>query len=1319
MRFALPAAVISLCSLTLAAEVGASDTPPPSGVVVPGSFQDELGCPGDWQPDCNATALLFDADDGVWQAMFTVPAGNWEYKAALNGSWDENYGANATRNGPNIGLNLASPAAVKFYYSHETHWIADDENEVIAVAAGSFQSELGCPGDWQPDCLRSWLQDPDGDGIYTFRTSALPAGSYEVKVAIGESWAENYGQGGVSDGANIPFTVGGDCSEVVLRYDATTHVLTVTSGGGGGPQPGAVTIAGSFQSEIGCSGDWQPDCAATHLAFDPADDVWQETFDIPAGSWEFKAALNDSWDENYGANATPNGSNIGLTLGSPGPVKFYYSHSTHWVADNRNKVIAVAPGSFQSELGCPGDWQPDCLRSWLQDPEGDGIYTFRISSLPAGDYEVKVAIGESWAENYGQGGVRDGANIPFTVPGACQEIFFSYDAATHVLTVSAEGAPKGNLAKARAHWLSADTVAWNLPGVGPDWTVLLHSAPDGGLALGPQGVSGGTAIPLTHDPAGLSDTLKTAFPHLAGYAAFHVPADRVGQARSLVKTQLAASAADAAGIPVDATSLQIPGVLDDLFGYEGPLGISFAGGAPTLRLWAPTARLVKLHLFASSGAPTADAVLDMTVHPTAGVWSIVGSPSWNGRYYLYEVEVYVRATGRVEHNLVTDPYSVSLSRNSRRSQIVNLDADTLKPSGWHALRKPPLSAPEDIVLYELHVRDFSASDPSVPAALRGTFRAFTLDSHGTRHLAGLARAGVSHVHLLPSFDIASVDEDKSQWKDPGDLSAFAPDSEQQQAAVTAVANQDAFNWGYDPWHYTVPEGSYASLPDGSSRILEFRQMVRALGRLGLRVVMDVVYNHTTASGQNDKSVLDRVVPGYYHRLNADGDVERSSCCENTASEHRMMEKLLVDSVVAWAKQYKVDGFRFDLMGHHMKRNMLKLRQALNALTSAKDGVDGAQVYLYGEGWNFGEVANGARGENAIQVNMAGTGIGTFNDRIRDGARGGGPFSGIQEQGFVTGLFTDPNATDQGSLADQRARLLQEEDWIRVGLAGDLADYTFEDRFGNTVRGRDVDYNGQPAGYTADPQEVINYVEAHDNDTLFDAIQLKAPVGTAMAERVRMQNLGVSLLAFGQGVPFLHAGVELLRSKSLDRNSYNSGDWFNRLDFTYQSDNWGVGLPPAPDNQANWPVMRPLLGNPALRPVPDDVLASRAHLLETLAIRKSSALFRLRTAADVQQRLRFYNTGPEQLPGLIAFGLSDEGGSVDPRFSLVVVLLNAAPQAQTLSVPELAGGMLRLHPIQTESADPLVRTAVFDRASGSFTVPGRTAAVFVASRGEPH
>jgi hypothetical protein len=201
------------------------------------------------------------------------------------------------------------------------------------------------------------------------------------------------------------------------------------------PVPSSVTIAGSLQSELGCSGDWQPDCVLTHLSYDASDGVWQRTLALPAGTWEYKTALNDSWDENYGSNAVQNGSNIQLTLGAGASVRFYYDHQSHWVTDNRNSVIPVAAGSFQSELGCPGDWQPDCLRSWLQDPDGDGTYSFTTTAVPAGNYEGKVAINEDWAENYGAGGAPNGSNIPFSVsPGA--GVCFSYVSATHLLSVT-------------------------------------------------------------------------------------------------------------------------------------------------------------------------------------------------------------------------------------------------------------------------------------------------------------------------------------------------------------------------------------------------------------------------------------------------------------------------------------------------------------------------------------------------------------------------------------------------------------------------------------------------------------------------------------------------------------------------------------------------------------------------------------------------------------------------------------------------------------------------------------------------------------------
>jgi pullulanase-type alpha-1,6-glucosidase len=1320
-RSALLVAALALLAGWLAAGLpaAASHTPDPSTVTVAGSLQEELGCPGDWQPDCADTHLGYDAEDDVWQGIFNVPAGMWEYKAPLNDSWDENYGANAVPGGANIPLDLGADTDVKFYYDHETHWITDNVNSVIATAPGNFQSELGCSGDWQPWCLQSWLQDPDGDGTFVFETSRLPAGGYEVKVAHDESWTENYGAGGVQNGPNIPFTVPGDCADMSFEYELSSHLLTVSEAPAPA-QPASVAIPGSFQEELGCPGDWQPDCAVTDLAFDAEDRVWQGTFDIPAGSWEYKAALNDSWDVNYGANATQNGPNIGLSLGSPAAVKFYYSDSTHWVTDNQNATIATLAGNLQSELGCPGDWQPWCLRSWLQDPDGDGIYTFSTAKLPAGNYEVKIAHDESWDENYGAGGVPGGANIPFTVPASCTEIFFTYDPVTHLLDIgTAPGGPVGNLGLAQAHWVTEDTVAWSLGALPGDAAFALHYSATGALTLDETGViNGDGALALTLDPAGLPAAVTEKFPHLAGYDAFKLAPGDLSLVPAILKGQFAVSAAAGDGTPIDATALQIPGVLDELYAYDGDLGVVWMGGAPSLVLWAPTAQSVTLHLYDDSDPATTSTTVPMTEDAVIGVWSAPGDGSWAGKYYLYEVTVWAPTTGQIEANLVTDPYSLSLSADSARSQIVDLTDAALAPADWDSLEKPPLAAPEDVSIYELHVRDFSWVDPSVSETERGTLRAFTdMDSFGMEHLAALAEAGLSHVHLLPSFDVATIPEVRADQVelDFDQLATYPPDSDQQQAAVATVEDDDGFNWGYDPWHYAVPEGSYATDPDGSQRIIEFREMVQSLNQTGLRVVMDVVYNHTHSAGQSDKSVLDKIVPGYYHRLNGDGGVETSSCCPNTATEHTMMEKLMVDSLMTWARDYKVDGFRFDLMGHHPKSTMLKIRAAMDAMTEADDGVDGSQIYLYGEGWNFGEVANNARFEQATQANMAGTGIGSFNDRIRDGARGGGPFSGLQEQGFVTGLFYDPNATNQGSPADQADRLRLEADWIRVSLAGNLRNYPLIDRFGNPIVGSELDYNGQPAGYTLDPQEIINYVSAHDNETLFDAVQLKVPLGTSMSERVRVHNLGLDLVALGQGVPFFQAGTDMLRSKSLDRDSFNSGDWFNRLDFTYQANNWGVGLPVASKNQSNWPLFGPLLANPALQAGPADIEAAVGHLREMLAIRKSSRLFRLTTEAEVIARLDFLNTGPAQVPGLIVMSLSDPDGSVDRVRASIVVLFNATDDPQDLVVPALAGVEFGLHEVQQASADPVVATSSFDTLGGTFSTPPRTTAVFVAMR----
>lgn len=880
----------------------------------------------------------------------------------------------------------------------------------------------------------------------------------------------------------------------------------------------------------------------------------------------------------------------------------------------------------------------------------------------------------------------------------------------YLLPVQNTGGEAGDLTTERAQWLTRDVIALDVADA--EATYSLHLAADGGLELVPGGVDGGTSVELEWLSADLPAELAERYPHLAGYAALGVPADV--DVPAALKGALAVSAVRG-GVRQDATGVQIPGVLDDLYAdgaREADLGVTWDGDVPTVSLWAPTARSVTLHRFSDPEVAPPGETTAMELDAGTGVWTVTGEAGWDRQYYLFEVEVYVPSTDQVERNVVTDPYSVSLSTNSTKSQLVRLSDADLQPQGWSSVGTQAPATPEELQIYELHVRDFSISDETVPEAERGTYKAFTrTGSDGMTHLRELAEAGLTTVHLLPTFDIATIEEDRSAQVEPDIPADAGPASAEQQEAVLEVADADGFNWGYDPFHFNAPEGSYATDPQGTTRITEFREMVQSLNETDLGVVVDVVYNHTAAAGQADKSVLDKVVPGYYHRLLADGSIATSTCCQNTATEHAMMEKLMVDSVVLWAKEYKVDGFRFDLMGHHSKANMLAVREALDALTVEADGVDGERIYVYGEGWNFGEVENDQRFEQATQANMAGTGIGTFNDRLRDAVRGGGPFDdNPRVQGFGSGLFTDPNSDAVNGSADaQRDRLLLNMDQIKVGLAGNLRDFEFVDRTGETVTGAQVDYNGSPAGYTADPQENIVYVSKHDNETLFDALAFKLPQGTSMADRVRMQQLALSTVALGQGVSFFHAGSDMLRSKSLDRNSYNSGDHFNVLDFSYGTNNFGVGLPPAPDNQAKWPFMTPLLEDPALKPTSADIEASVERFRDLMTVAQSTPLFSLTTAEQVQQKLSYVDDS--QVPGLIAMHLDDTvGEDVDAAHERVVVLMNATDAPQELTVAGLAEAGLRLHPVQAAGADPVVKDASF--SGGTFSVPARTTAVFV-------
>ena len=870
-------------------------------------------------------------------------------------------------------------------------------------------------------------------------------------------------------------------------------------------------------------------------------------------------------------------------------------------------------------------------------------------------------------------------------------------------------APRG---RAQAHWMSSSLIRW--PGADPNARYrLLHSARGQITAsIGARAAGADASIALQPFTGALPSALAERFRFVAEGATLALPADALAQLSTMLGGQWLLVQQDSDDTVVAATRLQMAGALDDLYAAAASreLGVQTSARATSFALWAPTAQAVSACIYRHGTGPASQRVA-MQRDPATGVWSATTRGDLSGGYFTYLVDVFVDGVGTVR-NRVTDPYSVSLTTDSKRSYLADLDARSLKPDGWAAdltaMHAKALSfAATDSVIYELHLRDFSIGDEGVPAAHRGKYLAFTdAASNGMKHLRALAVAGLTDVHLLPVFDFATVPE--SGCITPAVRGG--PASESQQASVMSTVARDCFNWGYDPWHYSAPEGSYASdAADGAVRIREFRRMVMALHASGLRVGMDVVYNHTAASGQQEKSVLDRIVPGYYHRLDANGEVERSTCCDNTATEHLMMGKLMTDSVLTWATQYGIDSFRFDLMGHQPRALMVALKGRLETTL-------GRPVPLIGEGWNFGEVASGARFVQASQLSLNGSGIGSFSDRARDAVRGGGASDDsaalLSQQGYINGLVYDPNAAAAPSRP--RSDLMRIADQVRVGLAGSIRDFGFTTFDGTTKRLDAIDYAGQPAGYASEPAEVVNYVENHDNATLFDLNVYKLPLETSREDRARVQILGAAIVAFSQGVAYFHVGIDTLRSKSMDRNSFDSGDWFNRLDWLYRSNHFASGLPPKRDNREQWPLLRPLLADPRIAPRPENIVWTRDAFKDLLAIRAGSSLFRLSSAEAIRSRLTFPNTGRDQQPELL-IGQLEGTGLEGARFKRLMYFVNVDKIAHALVLPGEVGQPWVLHPVhhRTGAADPRPsRDAVFDEATGRFTLPPRTALVYV-------
>ncbi|MFZ4724311.1 MAG: type I pullulanase [Paludibacter sp.] len=524
---------------------------------------------------------------------------------------------------------------------------------------------------------------------------------------------------------------------------------------------------------------------------------------------------------------------------------------------------------------------------------------------------------------------------------------------------------------------------------------------------------------------------------------------------------------------------------DDYPVYEGSdLELIYSPQSSSFRVWAPTASEVKLLLYDNGNEGGAYKNTNMN-RSDDGTWELEIKENLKGKFYTFQIRI-----GEKWLDETPGMWVKATGVNGKRAAIIDF-AET-NPDGWENDVHPPLKNYTDIMLYEVHVRDFSIS-PTSGMKNKGKFLAFT--ERGTKNAAGestgidhLKELGVTHVHLLPSFDFASIDETK--------------------------LNENKYNWGYDPVNYNVPEGSYSTDPyNPVTRIKEFKQMVQSLHQSGIRVIMDVVYNHTAAAKDSHLNLL---VPDYFYRMNADSTWSNASGCGNeTASERAMMRKFIVESVVYWATEYHVDGFRFDLMGIHDIETMNEVRAALDKIDPS--------VFVYGEGWT---AANSPLPEEkrAIKKNAKQLeNIAVFSDDIRDALKGSWMHSEIP--GFVSGI---------DSL----------EESVKFGVVG-------------ATQHPQVDYTKliySKSSYVNNPTQIINYVSCHDDMCLVDKLNEAKPLDATPEELIRFNKLAQTVVFTSQGVPFLYAGEELYRNKKGIHNTYQSPDSINQIDWNFKTIN---------------------------------------------------------------------------------------------------------------------------------------------------------------------
>lgn len=505
--------------------------------------------------------------------------------------------------------------------------------------------------------------------------------------------------------------------------------------------------------------------------------------------------------------------------------------------------------------------------------------------------------------------------------------------------------------------------------------------------------------------------------------------------------------------------------------------MEYAPEATQFTLWAPTADEVRLMLYEAGEGGHAYETVSME-RAEEGTWKTKVEKDLKGKFYTFNVKIDGKWQGDTP-----GINAKAVGVNGKRAAIIDLRETD--PEGWAEDKRPPLASPADIIIYEVHHRDFSVH-PSSGIEHKGKFLAMT--ETGTKNPGGMATGidhlkelGVTHVHILPSYDYASVDETR--------------------------LDENKYNWGYDPLNYNVPEGSYSTDPYRPEvRIREFKQMVQALHKAGIRVVLDVVYNHTFNTAESN---FERTVPGYFYRQKPDGTLADGSACGNeTASNRPMMRKYMIESVLYWINEYHIDGFRFDLMGIHDIETMNEIRKAASAVDPT--------IFIYGEGWaaSAPQMPEDSLAMKANTYKMPG--IAAFSDEMRDALRG--PFNNNEQGAFLAGL---PGG----------------EESIKFGIAGAVKH--------PQINNDSVNYSKAP--WAGQPTQMISYVSCHDDMCLVDRLKASVP-GITPEELVRLDKLAQTAVFTSQGVPFIYAGEEVMRDKKGVHNSYQSPDSINAIDW---------------------------------------------------------------------------------------------------------------------------------------------------------------------------